>query len=99
MANETEKKKKRRSPAKWFKELFSELKKVTWPSFKEVVKQTGVVLVVTLFFLLVLMGMDALLGVLYDLLITGLTATNLTFFSFIPDIESIGALLSCVRVL
>ena len=45
---DTDKKKKRRSPAKWFKELFSELKKVTWPTFPQVVKQTGIVLFVTL---------------------------------------------------
>lgn len=77
MANETEKKKKRKSPLRWFKELGSEIKKVTWPSFPTVVKQTGVVLMVTLFFLLVLMGMDALLGYLYDLLITGLGKESL----------------------
>ena len=29
------------------KEVFSELKRVTWPSFGKVVKATGVVLVVT----------------------------------------------------
>lgn len=79
---DTEKKKKRRSPAKWFKELFSELKKVTWPTFPEVVKQTCVVLLVTLFFLLVLMGMDALLGYLYKLLITGLTKESLVMLAF-----------------
>ena len=74
MANETERKKKGFHPIRWFKELGSELKKVTWPSFPTVVKQTGVVLVITLIFLLVLMGMDALLGYLYDLLVTGLGA-------------------------
>ena len=56
------------------KEVFSELKKVTWPSFGTVVKQTGIVLSVVLVFLLVLMGFDALLGWLYDLLVTGLNA-------------------------
>ncbi|MFR6640251.1 MAG: preprotein translocase subunit SecE [Christensenellales bacterium] len=40
------------------KETFSELKKVTWPSFGEVVKQTGIVLVVVLAFLVVLIGFD-----------------------------------------
>lgn len=33
------------------KEVFSELKKVTWPSFGKVVKTTGVVIAVVLFFL------------------------------------------------
>jgi preprotein translocase SecE subunit len=54
------------------KGLFGELKKVTWPTFGKVVSQTGVVLVVTLFFLLVLMGMDAGLQQLYKLLVSGL---------------------------
>ena len=40
---------------------FSELKKVTWPTFKEVVKKTGVVLVVVTAFLVVIYGVDALL--------------------------------------
>ena len=70
--------KKKRSVGRWFKELFSELKKVTWPTFLTVVKQTGVVLLVTLVFLLVLMGMDALLGWLYKLLVSGLTAESLS---------------------
>ena len=50
----------------------SELKKVTWPSFGEVVKQTGIVLVVVLAFLVVLIGFDTGLGALYKLLVTGL---------------------------
>ena len=70
MANETEKKKK--GFGRKIKELFGELKRVTWPTFPTVVKQTGVVLMITLLVLLVLMGMDALLGYLYDLLVTGL---------------------------
>ncbi len=64
-------KKKRGNP---FKETFSELKKVTWPSFSTVVKQTGIVLGVVLVFLLVLMGFDALFQWLYKLLVTGLNA-------------------------
>ena len=43
------------------KETFGELKKVTWPSFAQVLKQTGIVLAVTVIFLGVLMGFDALL--------------------------------------
>ena len=38
----------------------SELKKVSWPTFGKVVKQTGVVLVVTLAFLVVIFGIDKL---------------------------------------
>ena len=43
-----------------FKETFSELKKVTWPKFGEVVKKTGIVLAVTAAFLLVVFGIDRL---------------------------------------
>ncbi len=35
------------------KEVFSELKKVTWPSFGKVLKATGVVIVVVVSFLVV----------------------------------------------
>ncbi|MCL1944974.1 MAG: preprotein translocase subunit SecE [Firmicutes bacterium] len=50
------------------KETLSELKKVSWPSFKTVVKSTGIVLAVVLFFLIALIGIDSLLGFLYQLL-------------------------------
>ena len=40
------------------KDIFSELKKVSWPGFAKVVKQTGVVLVVVLVFLVVIFGFD-----------------------------------------
>ena len=50
------------------KETFSELKKVTWPSFGEVCKKTGVVLVVVLVFAVVLFGIDYGLGALMHLL-------------------------------
>ena len=38
--------------------MFSELKKVNWPTFAKVVKQTGVVLVVVLAFLVVITTFD-----------------------------------------
>ena len=38
--------------------MISELKKVTWPKMGTVVKQTGVVLVVVLIFLIVVTGFD-----------------------------------------
>lgn len=43
---------------KKFKEMWSELKKVTWPTFPKVVKQTAVVLGVILLFLVVITGLD-----------------------------------------
>ncbi len=53
------------------KETLSELKKVTWPSFGEVCKKTGVVLVVVLVFAVVLFGIDYGLGALMRLLTGG----------------------------
>ena len=69
------KEKKPKEPGKvrrWFKDFFSELKKVTWPKFTEVLKQTGIVLLVTVCFLVVMMAFDALFGFLYNQLISGL---------------------------
>lgn len=70
------KEKKKKEPGRvrrWFKDFFSELKKVTWPSFTKVLKQTGIVLLVTICFLLVMMAFDSLLGWLYrDYLVSGL---------------------------
>ena len=40
------------------KDVFSELKRVSWPSFSKVVKQTGVVIVVVLAFLVVITAFD-----------------------------------------
>ena len=40
------------------KEIFSELKKVTWPSFSTVVKQLGCVLGIVLVVLAIILAMD-----------------------------------------
>ena len=40
------------------KDVFSELKRVTWPTFPKVVKKTGVVLVVVLLFLVIITAFD-----------------------------------------
>ena len=40
------------------KDVFSELKKVSWPTFAKVVKQTGVVLAVVLIFLVIIFAFD-----------------------------------------
>ena len=53
---------------KKLKETFSELKKVTWPTFPKVVKTTCTVLDVVLVFLLVLTGINQLLQFLLELL-------------------------------
>jgi preprotein translocase subunit SecE len=68
-------KKKDKKPSvivKKTKEIGSELKKISWPSFAKVVKNTGVVLVVVLMFTLVLLGIDRLLFWLFYLLTSGL---------------------------
>ena len=72
MANATKTKNKKPS---WFrragakiKEVFSELKRVTWPSFTTVLKTTGVVLVIVFVFLAVVTGVDARLRFLLKLI-------------------------------
>lgn len=51
------------------KETASELKKVTWPSFGEVVKKTGIVIAFVIIFGLLVFGVDTLLGYLVTLLV------------------------------
>lgn len=72
------------------KETFAELKKVTWPSFGKVVKQTFTVLVVTVFFMLILMLMDWLLGLGHEQLITGLGDTASSVSSGVMNAMGIG---------
>lgn len=62
--------KEKKSIARKTKETVSELKKVTWPTFGEVVKKTGIVIVFVLIFGLFLFGVNTLLGWLAGLLVT-----------------------------
>ena len=55
-----EKVKKPSKVVKALKETGNELKKVSWPKFKEVVKQTGIVLAFVLICAVVLFGIDRL---------------------------------------
>ncbi len=48
--------------------MFSELKKVTWPKFPTVVKQTGVVLAVVLFFMVIVTAFNLGLSELLKLI-------------------------------
>ena len=50
------------------KEVFSEIKKVSWPTFPKVMKQTGIVLGVVALFMVVITLMDFGLGQLLSLL-------------------------------
>lgn len=53
---------------KKIKEVFSELKKVTWPSFPKVIKSVGVVLVVVLIFLVLVTGVNQGLQAILNLI-------------------------------
>ncbi len=50
------------------KDVFSELKKVNWPTFVQVVKQTGIVLAVVLIFMVVIFAFDLGLSKLLQLI-------------------------------
>ena len=52
----------------FFVKSWSELKKVTWPNFKTVLKNTGIVLLVVLFFAVIILGSDYLFGWLISLI-------------------------------
>lgn len=53
----------------------SELKQVSWPAFPATMKKLGAVLLITAMFLVVLIGMDALLKWLYSALVMGVVGT------------------------
>jgi len=64
------KKAKNAKPRRNFiKEIFSELKKVNWPTFKQACKQTGAVLVVVALFMVVVLGIDLFLAWLMSLVV------------------------------
>ena len=62
-------KKKKGGISKYFRDLKSELKKVVWPSRKQVVNNTGVVLATMTALGLFLAGIDFGLGELLDLVL------------------------------
>lgn len=64
-----DKKDKKDGLIKKTKATASELKKVTWPSFGEVVKKTGIVIAFVIIFGLLVFGVDTLLGYLVTLLV------------------------------
>ncbi len=64
-----EKTKKPSKTKKVAKDTLNEIKKVTWPSFKTVLKQTGIVLAVVVVFALVIFGFDRVLSLGYNALI------------------------------
>lgn len=66
--NKKEKKPKEKKFRRKVRETVSELKKVSWPSFGEVCKKTGIVLSVVVIFGIVLFGLDVGLYYLFGLL-------------------------------
>lgn len=64
-----EKTKKPSKTKKVAKDTLNEIKKVSWPSFKTVLKQTGIVLAVVVVFALVIFGFDRVLSLGYNALV------------------------------
>lgn len=60
---------------KAIKGVISEMKKVTWPKGKDVVKSTAVVLVVVVVFFVILFGIDYVLAGILSLIVSGQWAT------------------------
>lgn len=63
------KKKERKSGANFAKEVVVELKKVSWPSKKEVIKATGVVIAITVALGLIVGAFDYLFSTLISLIV------------------------------
>ena len=57
------------------RDLIAELKKVAWPSFGKVMKQTSIVIGVLLFFLVIVFAIDLGLSQLYKILIDTVSPT------------------------
>lgn len=66
-----DKKPKERKVARKVKETTSELKKVSWLSFGQICKRTGIVVGFVLLSTLILFGVDRLLSLIYKLIIGG----------------------------
>lgn len=73
----TEKPKKKSDKPNWFiragrkiKEVFSELKKVNWPTFGKIIKTTSVVLLMVLIFITIYTAINWGLSMLLELLTT-----------------------------
>jgi len=59
----------KKSPLRWFKEARSEFKKVTWPTPKQVLNNTSVVLVILTIAGLSIWGFDLLLTWVFQLIL------------------------------
>ena len=63
-------KKKRRGPIRFFKDVGGELKKVTWPTGKELMKTTVSVIIFIAIFAVIVYGIDTGLGAVFRLIVT-----------------------------
>ena len=70
MAEAKKTKKRKLNIAKWFREMRSELKKVIWPTPKQIVNNTLVALLVMVVCALVIWGFDELASAAVKLLIS-----------------------------
>ena len=71
MAEEKKKKTKRKLDlAKWFREMRSELKKVVWPTPKQIINNTLIALLVIVISAIVVWGFDELASTAVRLLIS-----------------------------
>ena len=59
----------KRSPLKWFKEARAEFKKVTWPTPRQVMKNTSVVLTILAIAGIAIWGLDQGLDALFALIL------------------------------
>ena len=66
MAAAAEKKSLTKKIADYFREVKSELKKVIWPTFPKVVKNTGIVLVAIIISSLVIFAFDSAFGLIFQ---------------------------------
>ncbi len=60
----------------FFVATFGELKQVSWPTFGDTMKRLGAVLVITVLLLVVLIGIDLLLGFIHENLFRIVNANN-----------------------
>ncbi len=66
MAAAAEKKSLPKKMANYFREVKSELKKVIWPAFPKVAKNTGIVIVAIIISSLVIFAFDSVFGLIFQ---------------------------------
>ncbi|MCL2697470.1 MAG: preprotein translocase subunit SecE [Oscillospiraceae bacterium] len=64
-------KRPRRSPVRYFKDAKAEFKKVTWPTPRQVLNNTGVVLTAIVLTAAIIFGLDSLFAMVLELAYSG----------------------------